>query len=229
MLVINNTFPRKKQKQANMNIFTKNQVGSLISWFVETGNTIPTGFKQFLETAAAPTETPEKKETAEPKRKPKIKFIYKKKAEIKETETPDPKKQREELQILHMDNSTKKFNVNRRTPSKPEVCSDDMFGCTMCPKKFSNYTTWSFHQTHAHTRKFECPHDSCNKTFGVIGNLKQHYSRKHITENTFTIRLTNGKKIYECNKCGKNFKSEPSIHGHVTECYGYCFGVNYHH
>ena len=128
-----------------------------------------------------------------------------------------------------MDNSTKKFNVNRRTPSKPEVCYDDMFGCTMCPKKFSNYTTWSFHQTHAHTRKFECLHDSCNKTFGVIGNLKQHYSRKHITENTFTILLTNGKKIYECNKCGKNFKSEPSIHGHVTECYGYCFGVNYHH
>ena len=199
-----------------MNIFTKNQVGSLISWFVETGNTIPPGFKQFLETA-----TKEPKETTEPKKKPKIKFIVKKKA--------DPTPEREELQLYNMDHSTKKFNVKRRTPSKPEVCSDAMFGCTMCPKKFSNYTTWSFHQTHAHTRKFECPHDSCNKTFGVIGNLKQHYSRKHIAENTFTVIVKNETKIYECKKCGKDFKSEPSIHGHVTECYGYCFGVNYHH
>ena len=190
-----------------MKLFTTEQVSSLISWFGETGNTLPPEFKQFIE-------------TAEPKKKQKIKIIVKKAV---------TKKQSEEMKIHYMDHSTKQFNVNRRTPSKPEVCSNAMFGCTMCPKKFSNYTTWSFHQTHAHTRKFECPHNSCKKTFGIIGNLKQHYSRKHISDNNFTIVLKKETKIYECNKCGKKFKSEPSIHGHVTECYGYCFGVNYSH
>ena len=103
--------------------------------------------------------------------------------------------------------------------------ADGLYQCSLCAKTYKKYTTYSFHYT-SHSREFKCPDLCCSKTFTVIGNLKQHFSRKHIKE---TVWKKNKDNNYECSKCDKTFKHEPSIHAHVTECFGYCIGVNYHH
>jgi len=132
------------------------------------------------------------------------------------------------IKTYKMNETTKYFDISRRANLAEPIKENGKYSCPLCEKTFMKYTTFSFHYTQ-HLRKFECIDKDCHKTFSVIGNLKQHYSRIHVSTNNFVIIHNGGKKIFKCNKCLNCFTSEPSIHGHITKCYGYCYGVNYHH
>ena len=178
-----------------------------MTWFEETGTEVPVDFENYIKTA--------KKE------------ITKKEITKKETPKKEMPLKASTKVVYCMDPEKKLFYVHRRKAVKPIVDSDGMFCCPLCPKKFAKKTSCSFHITHVHSREFQCPHENCDKTFGIVGNVLQHYSRKHIGKGNFTVKQENGSKKFECKKCFKTVSSEPAIHSHITQCLGHCLGVSY--
>jgi len=200
-----------------MKIFTKKQVSTLMAWFEETGTEVPVDFENYIKTT--------KKEM--PKKEIPKKEIPKKEMPKDEMPKEEPVLETSKKVVYCMDPQKKLFYVHRRKAAKPIVDSDGIFCCPLCPKKFKKHTSWSFHYTHVHSREFQCPHEKCDKTFGIVSNVLQHYSRKHIGKGNFTVKQENGSKKFDCNKCFKTFSSEPGIHSHITKCFGHCLGVSY--
>lgn len=110
------------------------------------------------------------------------------------------------------------YHVDRKVPMEL-IFENDQYLCpnTDCNKQFKTKAKCSYHFTISHFRKLKCP--LCEFSCGSLGNIRQHFGRKHCGDRKNRTHWTKDESGYHCNKCSKTYKNEPPIAAHVAECY----------
>jgi hypothetical protein len=101
--------------------------------------------------------------------------------------------------------------------------------CKSCKKGFLQKQTLDLHIRSKHpellkdskeeTKKFTCPHDSCDFSALTKGNCLIHYLRVHCQDEIKNIMINNSDtKTFTCNECNDEFNSSSAFYYHCKGC-----------
>ena len=100
-----------------------------------------------------------------------------------------------------------------------------VFDCHFCDKKFENISCLSAHikRRHSHPTEnlqvFDC--HFCDKKFENISSLSAHIKRRHKKQNLGdTTKVKKEEKLYKCEQCSEEFKTNLSLKKHASEIHG---------
>jgi len=72
-----------------------------------------------------------------------------------------------------------------------------------CERSFGSASSLAYHKSSAHkSSNFSCSHPGCNKTFKLNTLLKRH------------LATHNSERLYNCDTCGKSFKTKSNLQSH---------------
>jgi hypothetical protein len=124
-----------------------------------------------------------------------------------------------------------------RTPSKhmstmhyhmKKHTNDFPYECSICKCGFAQKQTLHNHMKARHPEQlkekenpFKCPIQNCPFESITKGNCLIHCARRHnseLVDSQLTIQVAEGKKIYHCECCTKDFKSPTAYYYHILKC-----------
>ncbi|XP_055681873.1 zinc finger protein 567-like [Lutzomyia longipalpis] len=94
------------------------------------------------------------------------------------------------------------------------------YDCDECGKKFQHWRSRRTHMYKIHLQKPLCTCPHCGKGFYQVKYMKTHIQEHHPEHSSSSgsqlikDKQTKENKAYQCDKCGKNFKSKGSFYDH---------------